>query len=83
MKKIIATLIAMTAALNIMAACEVVDGGTKTPFDGKAIGSLSVEKKSLSELNKQFPDLKVIENSFKGEVVTCSVCSGKYISCSN
>lgn len=70
-------------SISAMAACEVVDGGKKTPFDGKYVGNLSVEKKSLSILNKEFPDLKVIEKSFKGEVLTCTSCSDKYITCSN
>jgi hypothetical protein len=66
-----------------MAACEVVDGGKKSPFDGKTVGSMSVEKKSLSIMNKEFPDLNIVEKSFKGEVQTCTSCSDKYITCSN
>lgn len=83
MKKIIIALVALTFAFQLMAACEVVDGGKKSPFDGKNVAGLSVEKKSLSTLNKEFPDLNIIEKSFKGEVQTCTSCSDKYITCSN
>lgn len=83
MKKIILALMTMIVCSNLMAACEVVNGGAKSPFDGKNIGSLMVEKKSLSTLNKEFPDLNIIEKSFKGEVQTCTSCSDKYITCSN
>lgn len=83
MKIILYTVIIATVSSNVMAACEVVEGGKKTPFDGKNIGSLSVEKKSLSTFNKEFPDLNIIEKSFKGEVQTCTTCSDKYITCSN
>lgn len=81
MKKIALVLITITFCTNLMAACEVVDGGKKTPFDGKNIAGMSIEKKSLSALNKEFPDLSIIEKSFKGEVQTCTICSDKYITC--
>lgn len=83
MKKMIIAMVSMLLATNIMAACEVVNGGAKTPFDGKTLTGLSVEKKSLSAMNKEFPDLNIIEKSFKGEVQTCSTCSDKYITCKN
>lgn len=83
MKKIFLVLVTIAFSANLMAACEVVDGGKKTPFDGKTVGSMSVEKKSLFTLNKQFPDLNIIEKSFKGEVQTCTTCTDKYITCSN
>jgi len=83
MKKIALVLVIIAFSSNLMAACEVVDGGKKTPFDGKDVGSLQVEKKSLSTMNKEFPDLNIIEKSFKGEVQTCTSCSDKYITCSN
>lgn len=83
MKIILYTMIIATACSKLMAACEVVEGGKKTAFDGKNIASLSVEKKSLSTLNKEFPDLNIIEKSFKGDVPTCTTCSDKYITCSN
>lgn len=81
MKKFI-VLTSFLVSMNILAKCEVVDAGKKTPFDGKSIGTLSVEKKSLAILNKEFPDLNIIEKSFKGEVQTCTLCSEKYITCS-
>lgn len=83
MKKMIIGMVSMLLATNIMAACEVVNGGAKAPFDGKTIAGLSVEKKSLSAMNKEFPDLNIIEKSFKGEVQTCTTCSDKYITCKN
>ena len=83
MKTLVFALVAVAFSTNLMAACEVVDGGKKTPFDGKSIAGLSVEKKSLSALNKEFPDLNIIEKSFKGEAQTCTSCSDKYITCSN
>jgi hypothetical protein len=83
MKKILFGLTIATFGLNIFAACEVVDGGKKTPFNGKDVGGMSIEKKSLSVLNKEFPDLNIIEKSFKGEVQTCTSCTDKYITCSN
>lgn len=82
MKNLIFTVVTLVFCSNVMAACESVDGGKKTPFDGKIAG-MSVEKKSLSILNKEFPDINVIEKSFKGEVQTCTACSDKYITCSN
>jgi hypothetical protein len=83
MKTLIFVLLAMAYCTNLMAACEVVEGGKKTPFDGKSIAGLSIEKKSISTLNKAFPDLNIIEKSFKGEAQTCTSCSDKYITCSN
>lgn len=83
MKKIILALVVTAFCTNVMAACEVVDGGKKTPFDGKSVAGLSVEKKSLSALNKEFSALNIIEKSFKGEVQTCTSCTDKYITCSN
>lgn len=83
MKNILLALVTVAFCSNLMAACEVVDGGKKSPFDGKNVGTLSVEKKSLSTLNKEFPDLNIVEKSFKGEVQTCTTCSDKYITCSN
>ncbi len=83
MKIIIVSMMALTFATNLMAACEVVEGGKKTPFDGKNIAGMSIEKKSLSTMNKEFPDLNIIEKSFKGEVQTCTNCTDKYITCSN
>lgn len=82
MKSLFVALVTVVYCSNLMAACEVVDGGKKTPFDGK-VGGMSVEKKSLSILNKEFPDLNIIEKSFKGEVQTCTSCTDKYITCSN
>lgn len=69
-------------SLQSFGACEMVDGSAKKPFDGNLDGA-SVEKKSLSALNKEFPALNIVEKSFKGEVQTCSSCSGKYVTCSN
>lgn len=83
MKTLVFALLALTFSANLMAACEVVDGGKKSPFDGKLTAGLSIEKKSLSALNKEFPDLNIIEKSFKGEAQTCTSCSDKYITCSN
>ena len=63
--------------------CEIVRGGTATAYDGrvKALEELQVEKKSLIPLNMQFPELKVIEKAFKGELQTCTNCVDKYIAC--
>lgn len=83
MKTLLVALVTVAYCSNLMAACEVVDGGKKSPFDGKTVGGLSVEKKSLSILNKEFPDLNIIEKSFKGDVQTCTSCTDKYITCSN
>jgi hypothetical protein len=83
MKKIFFGLLVLAFSANLMAACEVVDGGKKTPFDGTTIGGMSIEKKSLSIMNKEFPALNIVEKSFKGEVPTCTSCTDKYITCSN
>lgn len=83
MKTLLVALVTIAYCSNLMAACEVVDSGKKSPFDGKTVGGLSVEKKSLSILNKEFPDLNIIEKSFKGDVQTCTSCTDKYITCSN
>ncbi len=63
------------------AICEVIDGNTRTPFDGKTLSGLSIEKKSLSTLNREYPQLNALEKAFTGEVQTCTNCSEKYISC--
>lgn len=63
--------------------CTIVDGDKKMPFDGKDLRGLVIEKKSLIELNKEFPDLNIIEKVFKGELLTCTGCTEKYITCSN
>jgi hypothetical protein len=81
MKKILA-LGMFALSLNSFAACELVDGSAKKPFDGDLSGA-SVEKKSLSALHKEFPALNIVEKSFKGEVQTCTSCSGKFVTCSN
>ena len=67
MKKIllIATVIYSS---TLFATCEVVDGGKKTPFDGKNVGGMSVEKKSLSILNKEFPDLNKFNSKLKRKI---------------
>lgn len=77
MKKILA-LGMLTLSLNSFAACELVDGAAKKPFDGNLNGA-TVEKKSLSSIHKEFPALNIVEKSFKGEVQTCTNCSGKYV----
>jgi hypothetical protein len=74
------TIAILTISSHAYAACEVVDGGNKKPFDGNLSG-LTVEKKSLSLLNKEYPSLNVVEKTFKGEVQTCSSCSEKYVTC--
>jgi hypothetical protein len=63
------------------AACEIVDGVKRIPFDGKTLDSLVIEKKSLIILNRQFPNLNVIETMFKGQLQTCTSCTEKYITC--
>lgn len=83
MKTLVFALVLIAFSTQTMAGCEVVEGGKKTPFDGKSVSGLSIEKKSLSTLNKEFPDLNIIEKSFKGEAQTCTSCSDKYITCSN
>ena len=71
----------MGTTLPAWASCDVVDGATKVPFAGKSLSQLLVEKRSLTLLNKAFPDLNVIERTFKGEIRTCSICSEKYVLC--
>lgn len=61
--------------------CVLNDGGDKSPFSGGSLSGVQVEKKSLVPLDKKFPALKVVEKAFKGEVQTCTSCSGKYVSC--
>lgn len=63
------------------AACQLVSGGAKTPFDGKSLDGVQVEKKSLVSLGKEFPGLGVVEKAFKGEVQTCTSCTDKYVTC--
>lgn len=82
MKTLLAGLVTLAICSNLMAACEVVEGGAKKPFDGK-IGKLEVEKKSLSILAKEFPALNAVEESFKGNITACTTCTDKYITCSN
>ena len=63
--------------------CQIIDGSKKTPYEGSNLSGIAVEKKSLIALNKQFPNLHVVESIFKGEIQTCVNCTGKYISCSD
>jgi hypothetical protein len=63
------------------AGCEVVDGDKKTPFDGSSLNHALVEKKSLVALNALFPNLNVIERTFKGEILTCTDCTERHITC--
>lgn len=75
-------LFALAFSPGSFAVCELVDGGKKTPFDGKTLDRVLVEKRSLTILNTEFPSLNVIERTFKGEVQTCSDCKEKHIVCS-
>lgn len=84
MKALLVTvsLIALSAlAQPAFAACEKVEGGAKSAFDGSSIAGFQVEKASLVPLNKEFPALNVVEKAFKGEVSTCTSCTDKYITC--
>lgn len=66
----------------VKAECYIIGSDNKkTPFVGKAVNTLQVEKKSLIKLNKAYPNLNVIENTFKGEIQTCTNCSENYITC--
>jgi hypothetical protein len=71
----------VSASANIQAGCDIIDGNKKTPFNGKELKDLAIEKKSLVFLNDEFPNLHIIELAFKGEILTCSICSEKHISC--
>ncbi len=71
----------LTLTSKVYAECTIVDGDRRIPFDGKDLSDLVIEKKSLIELNKEFPDLNVIEKVFKGELQTCTNCTEKYITC--
>lgn len=61
--------------------CLIVDKEIKQPFDGSSLKGLIVEKSSLVLLNKTYPNLNVIENMFKGEILTCTTCTEKYVTC--
>lgn len=63
--------------------CQIIDNGQKAPFDGSSLKGLAVEKSSLVILNNTFPNLNVIEGMFKGEVLTCTSCTEKYVTCKN
>jgi hypothetical protein len=65
----------------LFATCKVVEGDKATLFDGKSLDRLSVQKKSLTLLNEEFPALNAIEMTFKGELQTCTSCSEKHIEC--
>jgi hypothetical protein len=82
------TLIALVAQLIVSvsasawADCQIVTSdGKKTPFDGKSLGGLQVEKKSLLILNKTYPNLNAVELVFTGEVNACTNCTEKYVTC--
>lgn len=63
------------------AKCFVVDGSNKKDFDGQGLSGYQIEKKSMSILDKEFPNLKAKEKMFSGEVVVCADCSAKHIKC--
>jgi hypothetical protein len=81
--KILVIIILIVLSFSLNAACTLIDGANKTPFDGKLAQGIAVEKKSLSIMQKEFPELGIIEKSFKGEVQACVNCTDKYITCSN
>lgn len=61
--------------------CIVVKDGKEQSFDGKSVDGLTIEKKSLNNLNKVFPALSVQEKVFSGAVQTCLNCDNNYVKC--
>jgi hypothetical protein len=82
MIRFVLLLLAVSTSTAAVADCEVVDGDKKLPFDGTSLNGLLVEKKSLVLMNALFPHLNVIERIFKGEILTCTNCSERYVRCS-
>jgi hypothetical protein len=80
MKKIIALLLVSFTTLSF-GKCVVVDGATQTEFSGTSLAGIQVEKKSLTALEKAFPNLKAKEKMFSGEVTVCTDCTSKHVKC--
>ena len=78
---VLAFVMASGLAQTASAACTVVKGGAKSPFDGKSLSGLEIEKKSLIKLNNEFKGLDAMTKSFKGEVNTCTTCTDNYVTC--
>jgi hypothetical protein len=82
MKPLLLALILISYAFTAGAAvCEFHDGDEISNFAGASLDGIQVEKKSMILLNNQFPILNVIEKAFKGDIQTCSSCSGRFVSC--
>ncbi len=71
----------MFSASAYSQSCVVVKGGKESSFDGKSVDGLSIEKKSLNNLNKAFPALSVQEKVFSGSIQTCLNCDDNYVKC--
>ncbi len=80
-RAIILLLSSLTSAQAFGAECYLIDGDKKTPYNGETLNRDQVEKKSLTILNTKYPAVNAIEKTFKGEIQTCSNCSGRHIVC--
>lgn len=80
-KLVLSTAVILLSAGVVNAACELSEDGKTSPFDGKSLSGVQVDKASLVNLNKEHPGLNAIEKSFKGELQTCTNCTGKFIVC--
>lgn len=76
------TAIGVLLSCHSFADCQIVDGNKKTPYEGGSLNGIAIEKKTLATLNKQFPNLRVVENIFKGNLQTCVTCTEKHVTCS-
>jgi hypothetical protein len=74
MKNLVVVLVAFLSAES-RAHCEIVNGSARTPFDGKTLTGLLIEKKSLVLLNSEYPNLNAVEATFKGELQTCTTAA--------
>jgi hypothetical protein len=80
-KNLFIGLLIFLASAMAFADCKSVEDGKSSPFDGKLHAGVFIEKKSLVLLDKLYPKLNIVEKMFKGEILTCTACTDKYITC--
>ena len=66
----------------VFADCQKIKGGVKSKFEGDSIEGLSIERKSITALNKAYPNLTITEKIFTGNIQSCTDCKDNYVTCS-
>lgn len=75
------SILTLFSSVSSFADCQKVEAGKKESFDGKSLKGLAVEKKSLPDLERLFPNLRSEEKVLIGALQTCTNCTDNYVSC--